>query len=158
MVSNSSGKDVPVSMTTTMKPSGTPGSPVPYDNISKTTVTGDRNSSRGYRGQRKLVKPTNPYATLGAPEPGQLGCLSTMAEPMSVGCNTEDDWEEEMEFKPTTLSHRGPRRNFRGVGRWRGSHDPGRGANRRRHGDAGAGFGFLQHNSSYRGRGRERGY
>lgn len=143
---------------TTMKTSNTPGSPLPYDIISKTTVPGDMNPSRGYRGHQKQLNPTNTYASLGAPELSQVGYLSTIAEPLSVGCNTKDNWEEETEFKPATLNHRGPRRSYRGRGGWRGSHDTARGANRRRHGgDAGAGLSYPHYNPSHRGRGRERG-
>lgn len=150
---------------TTMKTSSTCGSPSPYDIISKATVPGDNIPSRGYRGQQKLHNPTNTYVSLGAPEPSQGVYLQTaaMAEPLSVGCSTEDDWEEHMGFKPTTINHRGSRRNHRrgggGGGRGRGGHDPGRGSNRRRHGgEAGAGLSYIQYNSSYQGRGRERGY
>ncbi|XP_076581054.1 OTU domain-containing protein 4 [Chaetodon auriga] len=153
LVSNPGIKDVPVSMTT-MKTGSTSGSPSPYDIMSKTTIPGDSIPSRGYRSHQKL---TNTY---GASESSQVGFLhaGAMAEPLSVGCSTEDDWEEQMGFKPTTLSHRGPRRSHRGGGRGRGGHDPGRGANRRRHGgEPGAGL-YVQYNSSYRGRGREREY
>ncbi|XP_070848987.1 OTU domain-containing protein 4 [Chaetodon trifascialis] len=159
LVSNPGIKDVPVSMTT-MKTSSTSGSPSPYDIISKTTIPGDGIPSRSYRGHQKL---TNTYISRGPPESSQVGFLHAggMAEPLSVSCSTEDDWEEQMGFKPTTLNHRGQRRSHRGGGggRGRGGHDPGRGANRRRHGgEPGVGLSYVQYNSSYRGRGREREY
>ncbi|XP_073331084.1 OTU domain-containing protein 4 [Pagrus major] len=165
LVSNPGIKDVPVSMTT-MKTSSTPGSPLSYDIISKTTFPSDNNPTRGYRGHQKLL-PSNKMVSLGAPEPGHAGYLSTaaMAEPLSVGCSTEDDWDEQPGYKPPPQSHRGQRRNHRGGGggggggRGRGGNDPGRGPYRRRNGaDAGGGYGYVQYNSSYRGRGRERGY
>nr|XP_029137877.1 OTU domain-containing protein 4-like [Labrus bergylta] len=156
--------DVPVSMTT-MKPSSTPGHPVPYEFFTATaTPTNNNNSSPSY-GYRNYPKPLNPtnnvYVPLGAPEHGQVDYLANvaMAEGSSVGCSTEDDWDEQAGFKQ--MNYRGQRRYQRGGGggRGRGSHDPGRGANRRRYGaDGGAGFGFVQFNSSHRGRGRERGY
>ncbi|XP_060887641.1 OTU domain-containing protein 4 [Labrus mixtus] len=157
--------DVPVSMTT-MKPSSTPGHPVPYEFFSATaTPTNNNNNSSPSYGYRNYPKPLNPtnnaYVPLGAPEHGQVDYLAnvTMAEGSSVGCSTEDDWDEQAGFKQ--MNYRGPRRYQRGGGggRGRGSHDPGRGANRRRYGpDGGAGFGYVQFNSSHRGRGRERGY
>ncbi|XP_070710476.1 OTU domain-containing protein 4 [Pempheris klunzingeri] len=159
LVHNADVQDVPVSVTT-MTPSSTPGSPSPrYNIISKTTVPGDGNvASRGYRSSRKPLNPTKPYAPLVPPEPGQVSYLATvaMAEALSVGCNTEDNWEEPAGFKPTTFNHRVPRRNHRGGGggRGRGGHDPARGGQRRRHGGE-AGFNYVQYN---RGRGHERGY
>ncbi|XP_070786275.1 OTU domain-containing protein 4 [Enoplosus armatus] len=158
LVSNHGVKEVPVSMTT-MKPTTTPGSPSPYDIISKST--GDNNPPRvPYRTHRNT---TNAYVPLGAAEPGQVGYLATvaMADPLlSVACSTEDDWEEQMGYKPPTMNHRGSRRHYRGGGgRGRGGHDPGRGQHRRRQGgEPGPGFNYVQFNSSHRGRGRERGY
>ncbi|XP_045921872.1 OTU domain-containing protein 4 isoform X2 [Micropterus dolomieu] len=161
LVSNHSIKDVSASMTS-MKPGSTPGSPLPYDLISKTAVSGDANPSRGYRNHRKPMNPPNQYVPLGAPEPSQVSYLSPvgMAEPLlSVGCSTEDDWEEPMGFKRPALNPRGMRRSHRGAGaggRGRGGYDQGRGANRRRHGgEPGAGLNYVQFN---RGRGREREY
>lgn len=75
---------------------------------------------------------------------------------MSVGCGTEDDWEDK-DYKPAPLHSRGHRRSYRGGGRWRGIHDSGRGANRRRHGGDVMGMNFY-HTATSRGRGRERGY
>ncbi|KAM9335206.1 OTU domain-containing protein 4 [Symphorus nematophorus] len=157
LVPNPAVKDAPISMAT-MKTS----SILSYDIISKTTVSGDNNpSSRGYRGHQKPLHPTNPYnVTLGAPESSQVGFLSNVAmeAPLSIGCSTEDDWEEPMGFKPPTSNYRGQRRNRGGGGggRGRGGHEPGRGGPRRRHGgEPGAGYG--QYSSSHRGRGRERG-
>nr|XP_046236948.1 OTU domain-containing protein 4 [Scatophagus argus]XP_046236949.1 OTU domain-containing protein 4 [Scatophagus argus] len=158
LVENLGVKDVPVAMTT-MKTSSTPGSPLSYNFISRTIVPGDNSSSRGYRGNHKLLNPTGAYVSPGPLEPSQVGYHGpTMAEHPSIGCNTEDDWEEQTGFKPTSLNHRGPRRSHRG-GRGRGGHDPGRGTQRRRYGgEAGVGFSYSQFNPSYRGRGRERGY
>ncbi|XP_049423571.1 OTU domain-containing protein 4 [Epinephelus fuscoguttatus] len=157
LVSNPDVKDVSMA---TMKPSSTPGSPSPYDIISKTTVSSDNNLTRGYRGHQKPLNPPNTYVPRGQPDPSQVGYMATvaMAESLSVGCSTEDDWEG---FKPTTFNHRGSRRNQRGGGggRGRGGHDSGRGGPRRRHGgEAGVGFNYVQFSSSHRGRGRERGY
>ncbi|KAM8747425.1 OTU domain-containing protein 4 isoform 1-T1 [Acanthopagrus schlegelii] len=162
LVPNPGVKDVPVSMTT-MKTGSTPGSPIPYDIIPKTTFPGDNNPTRGYRGPQKLLPP-NKMVSLGALEPGQVSYLSSaaMAEPLSVGCSTEDDWDEQPGYKPPPQSQRGQRRNPRGGGgggRGRGGSDPGRASYRRRYGgDAGGGYGYIQYNSSHRGRGRERGY
>lgn len=165
LVPNPGVKDVPVSMTT-MKTGSTPGSPIPYDIIPKTTFPGDNNPTRGYRGHQKLLPP-NKMVSLGALEPGQVSYLSSaaMAEPLSVGCSTEDDWDEQPGYKPPPQSQRGQRRNPRGGGggggggRGRGGSDPGRASYRRRYGgDAGGGYGYIQYNSSHRGRGRERGY
>lgn len=143
-------KDAP-SMTT-MKTSSTHGSPLSYDVMSK-NVPGDSNLPRGYRGHQKPPHPSGPYL-----DPGQVGFLSPVGllESQSVGCNTEEDGDEPMGFKPGNYNYRGPRRG-RG-GRGRGGHDPGRGAPRRRAGpDPGPGPGYIQYTSSYRGRGRERG-
>lgn len=158
LVSNSGIKDVPASMTT-IKTSSNPGSSLSYDIISKTTIPGDSNPSRGYRVQ-KLLNPSNTYVSLGAPEPNQMGYLPTVSvsESLSVGCSTEDDWEEPG-FKPPTSNHRGMRRSYRGGGgggRGRGGYDPGRGVYRRKYGDTGAGY--MQYNPSHRGRGRDKGY
>ncbi|XP_074480416.1 OTU domain-containing protein 4 [Sebastes fasciatus] len=151
--------NTPIITMTTMNPGGSPGSPLAYDITSKTPVPGDNSPSRGYRGRRKPPHPTNnTYVPLGPAElPGYLA-TAAMAESLSVGCSTEDDWDEASAgFKPTTLNYRGPRRNYRGRGRV--GHDPGRGANRRRQGgEAGASFNYVQFSSSHRGRGRERGY
>ncbi|XP_068612145.1 OTU domain-containing protein 4 [Brachionichthys hirsutus] len=154
LVSNPGVKDVPVSMTT-MKPSGIPGSPSSYDFVSKAAASVEV-AAHGYHGHHN----PNAYASRGgAPEPSQGGSLSNMAESLSVGCSTEEDWEEQTGFKPATFNPRGARRIYRAAARGRGSYDPGRGAHRRRYaGDMGAGYNFVQYNSSYRGRGRERGY
>lgn len=160
LVSNSGIKDVPASMTT-IKTSSTPGSPLSYDIISKTTIPPDSNPSRGYRVPPKLPNPNNTYISLGAPEPNPMGYLSTvsMSEPLSVGCSTEDDWEEPG-FKPPTSNHRGMRRGYRrgGGGRGRGGYDLERGVYRRKYGETGAGSGYFQYNPSHRGRGRDKGY
>lgn len=139
-----------------MKTGSNPGCPLP-DIISKTTGPVDNKQFRSYRGHQKVLINTSTFSSLGAPERGQ-GCLAAMAEPSSVGCNTEDNWEEEVEFRKSPSHHRGSRRNYRGGFRGRG-HDSGRGTNRRRQGgDAGAGISYSQYGSSYRGRGQERGY
>ncbi|XP_071315603.1 OTU domain-containing protein 4 isoform X2 [Trachinotus anak] len=138
LVSNSDSSDVPVSMMT-MKPSSTPGSP--YSVISKTTVSSDNT----YRLHPKSFNPNKPYVAVGAPEPGKMGHLP-MTEALSVGCSTEDDWEEVEGFKPPTQSFRGSRRGYRG-GRWRG------GNRRRQGGEAGVGVNHGPYVSSHRGRG-----
>lgn len=138
-----------------MNPNSTPGSPLSYD-ISQTPALADNNRSHGYRGHPKMVSAANNYSSPGTSETGQVGYLSSMAEPMSVGCSTEEDWEEK-DFKPAP-SHYRPRKTYRGGGRWRGSHDSGRGANRRRQGDMGDGMNYFHYSPSPRGRGRERGY
>lgn len=142
-----------------MNPNSTPGSPLPYDIMSKTPALADNNLSHGYRGHQKMLVPANTYPSLGTSEAGQVAYLASMVEPMSVGCSTEEDWEEK-DFKPAPTHYRGPRRTFRVGGRWRGSHDSGRGANRRRHGggDAVVGMNFYHFSPAPRGRGRERGY
>ncbi|KAK9525070.1 hypothetical protein VZT92_017413 [Zoarces viviparus] len=151
LVSKPDGKDVSM---TTMNPRS---SPSPYDVISKTTVSADNNNpSRGYRGYRRPPPhhhhhPTNAYVQLGPPEPNQVAYL----ESLSVGCSTEDDWDEVVGFKPTTLNHRGSRKTPRG-GRGRGGYDPVRGGPRRRYG--GDDLNYIQFSPSHRGRGRERGY
>ncbi|KAM6960416.1 OTU domain-containing protein 4 [Tautogolabrus adspersus] len=147
--------DVPVSMTT-MKPSSTPGTSLPYEFMSTTATPTNNNPSYSYRNYPKPLNPTNTYVPLGAPEPSRVDYLANVAMAESVGCNTEDDWDEQTALKQ--MHYRGPRRYQRG-GRGRGNHDPGRGANRRRYGaDGGPGFNYVQFNSSHRGRGRERGY
>ena len=146
VVSNS---DDPVSMTT-MKPSSTPGTPLPYGIIPKTTVHGDNNATV-YQVHPKQLYTNKPYANLGVPEPGQAGHLQTMTDGLSMGCSTEDDWEEREGFKPATLNPRGSKRTYRG-GRGRpGGYDGGRGGNRRRQG--GEGFNHGQFGPSHRGRG-----
>lgn len=150
-MSNSGVKDVPISRTTI----STPGSPL-YDIFSKTPALADTNLSHGYRGHQKMLSPANTYSPPGTSEIAQVGYLASMVEPMSVGCSTEEDWEEK-DFKPAPPHYRGPRRTFRGGGRWRGNHDSGRGANRRRH-DAGVGMTYFYYSQSPRGRGRERDY
>ncbi|TDG99406.1 hypothetical protein EPR50_G00194020 [Perca flavescens] len=155
LVSNSDVSDVPMA---TMKPGSAPASPTPYDLISKTTVAvvhGDNsNPCRSYRGHRKPLVHANAYVPLGAPE----GYLATVADSLSVGCSTEDNWEEAPGLRPPTFNPRGTRKVYRG-GRGRGGHDSLRGAHRRRQGgEAGAGLNYVQFNASHRGRGRERGY
>ncbi|XP_068569276.1 OTU domain-containing protein 4 [Cebidichthys violaceus] len=151
LVSKPDVKDVSM---TTMNPRS---SPSPYDAISKTTVSaGNNNPSRGYRGYQRPPHHhhhplTNAYVQLGPLEPNQVGYL----ESLSVGCSTEDDWDEAAGFKPTTLNHRGSRKPLRG-GRGRGGYDPVRGGYRRRQG--GDDLNYIQFSSSHRGRGRERGY
>ncbi|XP_042337136.1 uncharacterized protein LOC121937912 [Plectropomus leopardus] len=156
LVSNPDVKDVSMA---TMKPNSSPGSPLPYDMISKTTVSVDNSLTRGYRGHQKPLNPPNTYFPLRQPEPGQASYLTTVGptESLSVGCSTEDEWEG---IKPATLNHRGSRRSYRGGGggRGRGGHDPWRGGHRRRGGDAAMGINYVQFSSSHRGRGRERGY
>nr|XP_054603330.1 OTU domain-containing protein 4 isoform X2 [Nothobranchius furzeri] len=138
LVSHSDIKDVSVSKAT-MKAGSIPGSP------------------SNFRGPRKQQHPSSKtYVPPGAPDPSQLGYPATaaMAEQLSVACSTEDDWEAE----GFTMSYSG-RKPYRGRGgRGRGGYDAGRGAQRRRHGEVGAGLNYVQFNSSHRGRGRERGY
>ncbi|KAM4564363.1 OTU domain-containing protein 4 isoform 3-T4 [Fundulus diaphanus] len=113
-----------------------------------------------YRGARKHLTSTKPYVVPGAHEPGQLvytAAAMGMPEPQSVACGTEDDYEADA----FTMNYPGQRKPYRGRGgRGRSSYDPGRGGHRRRHGDPGAGMGAGTHyfSSSFRGRGRERGY
>ncbi|XP_035005329.2 LOW QUALITY PROTEIN: OTU domain-containing protein 4 [Hippoglossus stenolepis] len=148
LVSNS---DDPVSMTT-MNPSGTPGTQLPYGIIPKTTVPGDNNATH-YQVHPKQLYTNKPYAKLGVQEPGKAGHLQTMPmmDGLSMGCSTEDDWEEREGFKPATLNPRGSKRTYRG-GRGRpGGYDGGRGGNRRRQG--GEGFNHGQFGPSHRGRG-----
>lgn len=104
-----------------MKPSS-----IPHDTVSKSTVSIDNSPSHAYRPTRK------PYVKPGAPEPSQGSYLHpiSIAEGLSVGCSTEDDWEEKEVFNQPILIHRGPRRGNRG-GRGRGGHDV-RGQQRRR--------------------------
>ncbi|XP_026177564.1 OTU domain-containing protein 4 isoform X2 [Mastacembelus armatus] len=141
-----------VTMTTVM-PSCTPGS---HDIISTATVPGDNNLSQGFRSSRKpFIPTTKAFIKMGA-DSSRVGYLQGMAlaEPMSVGCSTEDDWEETEAFKHPPQNFRGPRKIYRGPGRGRGGHDGGRGGNRRRHvGEAGSGFNHGLHGSSHRGRG-----
>ncbi|XP_034532067.1 OTU domain-containing protein 4 isoform X2 [Notolabrus celidotus] len=146
--------DLPV-LPTAMKPNS-----APYEILSTTPAPPHNNPSYGYRGYTKPPIPTNTYVPLGAPEPpGHVDYLPAfaMAGNMSVGCNTEDDWDEQTAHKQT--NYRGPRRYQRG-GRGRGGYDPGRGANRRRHGggDSGTGYNNMQFYPTMRGRGREREY
>lgn len=104
-----------------------------------------------YRGARKHFPGPKPYVVPG--DPGQLvfAPAVSMSEPLSVACGTEDDFE----LDPFAMGYSGQRKIYRGRGpRGRSSYDPGRG--RRRHGDQGAGTNFF--NSSFRARGRERGY
>lgn len=111
-----------------------------------------------YRGPRKPFNPTKQYVPPGAPDPSQLGypATVTMAEPLSVACSTEDDYEGE----GFAMNISGQRRSYRGRGgRGRGGYDSGRGAPRRRYMDnMGAGPNYIQFSPSYRGRGRERGH
>ncbi|KAI3376055.1 hypothetical protein L3Q82_016584 [Scortum barcoo] len=129
LISNPVAKDVSVSMAT-MKSSSTPGSQSPYDRNSKMTIAGDNNPPPHIlRGPRQPLNPAGTYISL---DPVQVSYLPgvSMPEGLSVGCNTEEGWEEPMGFKPATSNHRGAGkyRGGRGV-RGRG-HDPGRGAQR----------------------------
>ncbi|KAG7233360.1 hypothetical protein INR49_007089 [Caranx melampygus] len=145
LVSNSDSPDVSM---VTMKPSNSsPGSPLPYSVVSKVTVSGDNNT---YRLHQKSFSSNKQFVPLGAPEPRGGGHLSTVAmtEVLSVGCSTEDDWQEMEGFKPPIPSHRGSRRPFRGRGRG--------GSRRRPGGDAGMGYNHGNHAqfvSSHRGGG-----
>ncbi|XP_074518247.1 OTU domain-containing protein 4 [Halichoeres trimaculatus] len=135
----------PGDSSTTMKPLSTPGSLASYETISTASTPPNNNLSYGYR---SYAKPQNPANT--GYELNQMDYLMPMSMTESVGCSTEDDWDEQSGFR------RGPRRYPRGRGR--GSYDPGRGMTRRRHGGAESGTGFsVQFYSSNRGRGRERG-
>lgn len=151
-LSNSVMKDIPVAMTT-VKSSSTPGSPLRHDLLSKTAI--DNGAPRGYQGHQQLLHPPNAYTSLGGPEPSLMGYPPAVVAPTSVGCNTNDDWEEETQGKHTRMNHRGARRGYRGGGRWRGSYDPDRRSNRKRcEGDAGPVPSYTHYNSSHRGRGR----
>lgn len=141
-----------------MNPNSSPGSPLSYEVISKTAALAEGNLAHGYRGQQETPGAASAYSSPGASEMGQVGYLASMAEPISVGCGTEEDWEEK-DSKAAPSHYRGPRRSFRGGGRWRGSYDSGRGANRRRPAsDAAVGMNVFHYSYSPRGRGRERGY
>lgn len=117
-----------------------------------------------YQCPRQPFNPAKQYVPPGAPDPSPLGYPATVAvaEPLSVACSTEDDFEGE----GFTVNISGQRRSYRGRGgRGRGSYDSrrggydsGRGAPRRRYVDMGAGPNYVQFSPSYRGRGRERGY
>ncbi|KAK2863281.1 hypothetical protein Q5P01_002814 [Channa striata] len=107
---------------TSVKPNNTPGS---HDIGPNATVPVD--NSR-YRGPRKQ------FHKMGVP-PDQVGFVphGVMPEGLSVGCSTEDDWEEMEGSNHQTLNPRGlTRKSYRGRGR--GGHDGGRGAQRRRQG------------------------
>ncbi|CAB1440198.1 unnamed protein product [Pleuronectes platessa] len=148
MVSNS---DDPGS-TTTMKPSSTPGTPSPYGILPKDTVPGDNNANL-YQAHQKQSYTNKPYARLGVPEHGRPGHRQTvpMTEGLSMGCSTEDDWEERQGFKPANLNHRGSKKIYRGGRGRAGAYDGGRGGQRRRQG--GDGFNHGQFGPSHRGRG-----
>uniref|UniRef100_A0A665TAC2 Uncharacterized protein n=1 Tax=Echeneis naucrates TaxID=173247 RepID=A0A665TAC2_ECHNA len=106
------------------------------------SVPGNNSSAHAYRLPQKVFH-SRPYVPQGAPEPGKVGHLGSIpvVEGLSVGCSTEDNWEEP-EFK---LNSRGSKRGHRG-GR-------GRGGNRRRQGgEPGVGY-HAQFVPSYRGRG-----
>ncbi|XP_039996977.1 OTU domain-containing protein 4 isoform X2 [Xiphias gladius] len=122
-------------------PSSTTGSPSTHGIIS-----GDGGASHVYRVHQKPLHLNKTYIKVGAPEPGKGGYLPniSVAEALSVGCSTEDNWDEMEGFKPGTLSFRGQRRSLRGGGRGRGVH-------RRRGGEAGAGFNHGQFGPSHRG-------
>lgn len=113
-------------------------------------------SPSAYRGPRKHYSNTKPYVVPGAPDPNQLVYTPAgvaMPEPLSVACGTDDDFEGDS----FTMNYPGQRKPYRGRGgRGRSSYDPGRGGQRRRHGEQGAGTQYYS--STYRGRGRERGY
>ncbi|XP_060922618.1 OTU domain-containing protein 4 [Limanda limanda] len=148
LVSNS---DDPGSMTT-MKPSSTPVTHSPYGTIPKATVAGDNNANL-YQSHQKQFYTNKPYARAGGPEHGKAGHLQTtpMPQGQSIGCSTEDDWEEREGFKPANQNPRGSRRSYRG-GRGRAAgYDGGRGGPRRRQG--GEGFNQGQFGPSHRGRG-----
>ncbi|XP_026200230.1 OTU domain-containing protein 4 [Anabas testudineus] len=126
--------NTPIHVTmTTMKSSSIAGS---HDIVSKPTVSMDNNPSHVYRGARK------PYV-----KPGAIA----MAEGLSVGCSTEDDWEEKEVFNHPSMNHRGPRKSNRG-GRGRGGHDGGRVGQRRRQ-DMGGRFIHNQFAHSHGGQG-----
>ncbi|XP_024143907.1 trithorax group protein osa [Oryzias melastigma] len=137
VVSNPDMKDVP------FKPSGSSGSSPIYRHI----------RNRG-----------SPYHPLGGAEPGQQGypVTVTMTEPLSVACSTEDSWEEEGLRPGPGMgpgAGMGPSRSYRGPGgRGRRGHDAGRGGPRRRYTDMEVRQSYVQYNSSFKGRGRERGY
>lgn len=113
-------------------------------------------SPSAYRGARKHYNNAKSYVVPGVHDPSQLVYAPrgvTMPEPLSVACGTDDDFEGDS----FTGSYPGQRKPYRGRGgRGRSSYDPGRGGQRRRHGEQGAGTQYYS--SSYRGRGRERGY
>nr|XP_043873661.1 OTU domain-containing protein 4 [Solea senegalensis] len=126
--------DDPVSMTT-MKPNSSPaGSPSHFAVVSTVAAPGD-------------VYHVHPKH-YGAKRTGHAS-PSVISESLSVGCSTEDTWEESEGFKPSTLNNRGHRRFFRGARGRGGAYEGGRGGHRRR----GEGFNHGQFGSSYRGRG-----
>nr|XP_020442306.1 OTU domain-containing protein 4 [Monopterus albus] len=148
LVSNSDVGDVSV---TTLRPSSGSG---PRDIISKATNSGDNIPARSYRPRKPFMHNFKTFVKPGALEPGQGGYLPPpiMPEPLSVGCSTEDYWEDTEGFKHTTLNFRGPRKTYRGGGR--GGHDGGRGGYRRRQGgDAGAVYKPGPYGPSHGGRG-----
>ncbi|XP_034020327.1 OTU domain-containing protein 4 isoform X3 [Thalassophryne amazonica] len=151
-VSDPEVKDV--SMTTLSKSSNTPVLPAMYDVIAKPAGPSDgSHTSRPYRGQRKLANPSKAFVPV-VTEGGQVGFMAT--DSLSVGCSTEDNWDESEGF---SSNQRGSRKNSGRGGRGRGSfHRGSRGLYRGRQGDTGGGFGYVQFNATQRGRGRERGY
>ncbi|KAM8898513.1 LOW QUALITY PROTEIN: OTU domain-containing protein 4 [Spinachia spinachia] len=128
LVSKPDIKDV--SMATT-SPRSSPGSPSPYEQ----SVSVDNRRPRGYQRPHHSA---NAFVQLGPPEPGQVGHMSTA----SVSCSTEDQWEE-TGFRPTTVNHRGSRKNPRAA--------RGRGGSRRRH--EGVDSHYVHSSPSHRGRG-----
>ncbi|XP_076738470.1 OTU domain-containing protein 4 [Maylandia zebra] len=109
---------------------------------------------------RKPVHATNVY------EQSQRGSYMkpvTMTDNHSVGCSTEDDWEEVEGFKTMVPNYRGQRRPYRGRGgrggRGRGGYDPTRDVYRsRQERDMGVGYNYIQPNPAHMGWAREKRY
>lgn len=109
---------------------------------------------------RKPVHATNVYEQ--SQRSGYMKPV-TMADNHSVGCSTEDDWEEVEAFKVMVPNYRGQRRPYRGRGgrggRGRGGYDPTREVYRsRQERDMGVGFNYIQSNPAHMGWAREKRY
>ena len=124
---------------TTIKHSTAPGSPSPHGIISQAPVPGDHI----YWVHQRPFNLNKTYVKAGEPGKGGFPPSVPTAEALSVGCSTEDDWDDAEGFKPP-LNVRGLRRHHRGGGR-------GRGPQRRRGGEPGAGFSYSQFGPSHRG-------
>ncbi|XP_076019212.1 OTU domain-containing protein 4 [Genypterus blacodes] len=115
--------------------------------------------SRGSSVHHNRGSPAKALVPGGGGDCSSQGFRQTMAvtTPHSIGCGTEEDWDESEGFKATNSTHRGSRRPYRGRGR--SSYSRGRGQNRRRPGgEEGAGFSHSQYNAGHQGRGHERHY
>lgn len=136
------------------------GSEYKDTSVSMTTGSGDGSAlSQGYAIHHNLANPANALIHIGGGDSSSavFGQTIATATPHSVGCGTEDDWDESEGFKSTNSTHRGVRRPYRGRGK--SGYSRGRGPNRRRPGgEGGAGFNHSQYNATYQGRGQERHY